>query len=393
MRNLIDIVESLDAPSSQILTQAIKNKVAEYLQQGHAPNEFRINNGLCEDFAEEVVDELGGETDDFFTIWGIELTKVGSDGFADQQNWDRELVQRISPKSHPTHNLTWDDVDGDIPNHCWIVLNGRHYDAECPEGVDNLFDLPICRRTIREILIDKAKVSKNKERIHAAIEQLDSQVNDLKAHWSPNVNKDEEIKVFANYAERRAELVTQLNSLTESVGNTPDFDKAANALYKDLPNNGLSSVRAFVRMEAGYEPYGKEIISNEDDLIKQWCIDKIHDVYYEHFYQSVRSGKIEAWRAITAPQNWKPEHWEHLGIYWCWQENHAEAYWGQASNQGGANNHNYIIHAFLPVESIDWINTLKMNANPDYEHEYEIRIHPNSAVEVLNIEDKGPVNA
>ncbi len=36
-----------------------------------------------------------------------------------------------------------------VPNlshHAWVCYNGRHYDAESPEGVDNWTELPIFKR-------------------------------------------------------------------------------------------------------------------------------------------------------------------------------------------------------------------------------------------------------
>jgi len=32
----------------------------------------------------------------------------------------------------------------------WIYYNGKHYDAECPTGVENLFDLPFIKEQIHE---------------------------------------------------------------------------------------------------------------------------------------------------------------------------------------------------------------------------------------------------
>lgn len=33
--------------------------------------------------------------------------------------------------------------------HWWIVYNGRHYDAECPEGVQSFLELPIYKRVFK----------------------------------------------------------------------------------------------------------------------------------------------------------------------------------------------------------------------------------------------------
>jgi hypothetical protein len=39
----------------------------------------------------------------------------------------------------------------EVPRHCWILLGGRHYDAECPDGVLNLFELPIMRARLEQV--------------------------------------------------------------------------------------------------------------------------------------------------------------------------------------------------------------------------------------------------
>lgn len=34
-------------------------------------------------------------------------------------------------------------MESEPPDHIWIYYNGKHYDAESPEGVENPWDLPI----------------------------------------------------------------------------------------------------------------------------------------------------------------------------------------------------------------------------------------------------------
>lgn len=201
MRRLINLVEDArGVPTPQELTVAIRAKTAELIADGHSRNEFLINSGLCDTLAEEVVDSFGGDQDEFFAVWGDGFTAVGPDGFADCQTWDVNLLSRVSPGTHPPHGLTWEDLHGHIPNHCWIVLQGRHYDAECPEGVDNLFDIPLCRRMVRDIVIEKAADAK------AAIEHLDAQVEDLNRNWVPHADPKDVAKVMAEFKAKRAAL-------------------------------------------------------------------------------------------------------------------------------------------------------------------------------------------
>jgi hypothetical protein len=138
-------------PTPAQLTEAIKALAAKWIAEGEAPSAYEINNGLCEDFAQAVIGQFGGETDGLSMYWGDELSADG-EGY----EWDVELLSEHYPASKPTHGLDWADIRGDIPNHAWIILDGRHYDAECPEGVDNLFELPLVRRGMEYFAARKA---------------------------------------------------------------------------------------------------------------------------------------------------------------------------------------------------------------------------------------------
>lgn len=74
------------------------------------PLPWDINNGRCEEWAEAAKDALGRGESDF--------------------------VEDMDPELY------------DIA-HIVLVLDGRYYDAQVPEGVDSLRDLPIVRRVPR----------------------------------------------------------------------------------------------------------------------------------------------------------------------------------------------------------------------------------------------------
>jgi hypothetical protein len=80
-----------------------------YAFQGVEASE--INNGLCEEFAGKVIDYMDGESQDLYDL--------------------------ATP---------YTDVYEDWPGHYWVYYKGKHYDAECPEGVENWEDLPIFQR-------------------------------------------------------------------------------------------------------------------------------------------------------------------------------------------------------------------------------------------------------
>lgn len=69
---------------------------------------YHINCGDCEGFAMAVIRRLGGSSEELY-----------------------ELAT---------------DIESDYPGHVWIYFKGKHYDAECPDGVDKWDDLPLFKR-------------------------------------------------------------------------------------------------------------------------------------------------------------------------------------------------------------------------------------------------------
>jgi hypothetical protein len=143
--------------TAEILTNLILVVRDEYLaNEENLTSYYDINNGSCVEFAEEVLDRMGGydEEDRFYEI---ELDML-RDGTEEDPNefLDRDLLETHWEHVVPTHGLTWDEMD-EIPfgHHRWLVLDNRHYDAECPEGVDNLFELPLFDKYIVQYILEK----------------------------------------------------------------------------------------------------------------------------------------------------------------------------------------------------------------------------------------------
>jgi hypothetical protein len=115
--------------------------------EGLVESVYEINNGLCSEVASDVVAELGGETDDFGTIGVANLRKPPCE---DDCPFDRRLLKKYW-NTAPPPGLAWKDLDrleiSDV-EHDIIHLASRFHDADVPEGVDCLFDLPIFRRRI-----------------------------------------------------------------------------------------------------------------------------------------------------------------------------------------------------------------------------------------------------
>jgi hypothetical protein len=136
-----------------------------------------------------------------------------------------------------------------------------------------------------------------------------------------------------------------------------------------------------VRLHAGLDPYDRD--EDEDAVTEKdvwdWCYGQILDAAYS-VTKNIKGDSIRCWRVITAPDDWNPEA-QHPGMYWSWDKSAAAAHWGDY--KGG--HREWLIEADIPVDSVDWVMTFVMNANPEYEEEKEIRIFENAPVNIISI--------
>ena len=101
-----------------------------------------INNGYCEEFAFYVLKELTGgrETDEIYCLC--------NDNFKRDGIFDIALLKNRWKDVKPLNGYTFDDLDKmDFGYHIWLYDGTYHYDAECPNGTKNFFELPIFKRS------------------------------------------------------------------------------------------------------------------------------------------------------------------------------------------------------------------------------------------------------
>ena len=136
-----------------LVAAAIKVLRTEYITEGKAPSFFEINNGLCEDFAEEALRRLRaahGRREDLFTVCNENFFRQD-----DSEGWDARLLTThwgIKPPEHFSWKLL-DDVG--FGGHVWLTSGSRHFDAECPDGVDSFFELPLFKRYLVQHLRER----------------------------------------------------------------------------------------------------------------------------------------------------------------------------------------------------------------------------------------------
>jgi hypothetical protein len=87
------------------IAQVIATLVTEYRER-HGVTAEEINEGQCEDFAKDLKRQVGGEIQ------------------------DNEMLNRAE--------LDW--------YHAFLFLDGRYYDSETPNGVEDWRQLPCCQR-------------------------------------------------------------------------------------------------------------------------------------------------------------------------------------------------------------------------------------------------------
>lgn len=90
------------------ITETIREMLTVYAVQ-HGVDAWHINCGQCEDFARDVVEAMGLNSDSMF--------------------WHDDMSDCTEDEAYTFA-------------HCFIKYAGRFYDSECPEGVDSWRELP-----------------------------------------------------------------------------------------------------------------------------------------------------------------------------------------------------------------------------------------------------------
>lgn len=137
------------------ITDTIKRLVKLYKKK-HSEVETAsdINYGLCIDFADDLTELVDGDilhtnmfcTDDEIVMedWGKDVIEFEGNDFW----WNREMLNKYGwPKNNKNYDLKKKGFD--LPNHSWTFHKGKHYDADCAEGVDNWTELPLFNDTFR----------------------------------------------------------------------------------------------------------------------------------------------------------------------------------------------------------------------------------------------------
>jgi len=157
-----------------------------------------------------------------------------------------------------------------------------------------------------------------------------------------------------------------------------------------------------VKMSDGYErfieyyKYEENLVDEDNDEIEKtenfqnWFeyelrirYDDAVDIINDHINSD---GTIDIWRMMKVTSEWLENltgTGKHLGIYWSWEEDAAEAHWGHGGGK-------YLtIKSSVREEYVNWEDTIMLNMNIDLGDEKEIRLYKNTKLKIEDLEFDG----
>lgn len=167
-----------------------------------------------------------------------------------------------------------------------------------------------------------------------------------------------------------------------------------------------------IQLSDNYERYLDEYIvvnrledEDEDEVqeteeFKEWFRYELR-YRYDNVLDTLTSvikedNTIDIWRVMTVNDDWLSrldKTGKHLGIYWSWNMNAAEAHWGYDENK----NNELLIKSNVKEKYINWDDTIKVNM--DYtlgDDEKEIRLYKNTPLKIeivsINGEEMNMIN-
>lgn len=156
-----------------------------------------------------------------------------------------------------------------------------------------------------------------------------------------------------------------------------------------------SLLQEFIESE-GYSENKEEIINSKEfleylsSILEEYLGDAKSNLLQVIDY---KTGKICIYRALRVEDKWI-EHLKsqgkHLGIYWTWDKEKAEVYWGLEDEEVDSKVY-AIIEAEVDEKNVNWEETIEMNANPHYYQECEIRLFKNTPISIKNVTINGEI--
>lgn len=140
--NVHDVIKIYSSDTS--ITRIIKDTIAEFMDE-ETCTPWDINNGRCLEFADVLIEKMGGESDNLFSLH----SDMFYNDMLSPEEWDNKVI-RTRNGIWSKQMLEWYGIPpvdlkkiDDLPIHEWVCFNKKHYDAEAPQGVTHWYQLPI----------------------------------------------------------------------------------------------------------------------------------------------------------------------------------------------------------------------------------------------------------
>ena len=142
------IREFLNENNNSSITKIFNDIKFKFLKETMIDEVWKLNNGYCEDIADYFIGIIGGETQDTYIIddgWFWSGDKISDLETKTGEYWNVKNLKKYGEPPFGWENLNKLDLHG----HVWVYSNGKHYDVETPNGVDNFWNLPIYKRQLK----------------------------------------------------------------------------------------------------------------------------------------------------------------------------------------------------------------------------------------------------
>jgi len=144
------------------IPRVIQGLVDDYLLEG-VESAYEINNGLCDNFAEDLITKLGEDQEGLYAV-SVDMIFQDRDPEMARKFWEGELyetpfgiwsIRLLDMHGHPPVPL--DRIEY-CSSHVWVCFRGKHYDAETPYGVRNWSELPIYKKMFDSLMQEKQPI-------------------------------------------------------------------------------------------------------------------------------------------------------------------------------------------------------------------------------------------
>lgn len=136
-----------------MISEEIKKLRDIYIEKYKLKSYMRINCGRCIEFADDIYDKLKEEYSNIKVSTIDDFKSPYDQGDYEEDLFDINKILDRGASSIP-FNLSTSQLDElDLGYHHWVTIEDLHYDSEAPNGVSNMFELPIYKRVF--ILLGK----------------------------------------------------------------------------------------------------------------------------------------------------------------------------------------------------------------------------------------------